>query len=287
MLSVNNAFDEREVEAFDRRIRDALDIETVEYSCEPKFDGLAISLAYDRGILVQGTTRGDGFTGEDVTANLRTLRGIPLRLRASDPPRLLEVRGEVLMFKRDFEALNARRRGDDEKAFANPRNAAAGSLRQLDPAITATRSLRFFAYGVGETDGLEEVRNQAGLLDAFAAMGLPVAAERRVTTGARGLLEYYRRVGAKRQALPYDMDGVVYKVNRLDQQRALGFVAARAALRDRAQVPGRGGHYGARRDRSPGRPHRRDYTGRAIEAGFRRRSDGHECHAAQRGRAPA
>jgi DNA ligase (NAD+) len=225
MLSVNNAFDEREVEAFDRRIRDALDIETVEYSCEPKFDGLAISLAYDRGILVQGTTRGDGFTGEDVTANLRTLRGIPLRLRASDPPRLLEVRGEVLMFKRDFEALNARRRGDDEKAFANPRNAAAGSLRQLDPAITATRSLRFFAYGVGETDGLEEVRNQAGLLDAFAAMGLPVAAERRVTTGARGLLEYYRRVGAKRQALPYDMDGVVYKVNRLDQQRALGFVA--------------------------------------------------------------
>jgi len=225
MLSVNNAFTEEEVEAFDRRIREALDADAVEYCCEPKFDGLAISLAYERGAFVQGATRGDGYSGEDVTANLRTVRAIPLRLRATQPPRLLEVRGEVLMYKRDFEALNARQREHGEKEFANPRNAAAGSLRQLDSRITANRPLRFFAYGVGETEGLRAPPTQAGLLDALAALGLPVCDERDVVTGATGLLGFYQRLGKKRERLPYDIDGVVYKANRLDFQRELGFVA--------------------------------------------------------------
>jgi DNA ligase (NAD+) len=225
MLSINNAFGDEEVEAFDRRCREALGIGEVEYSCEPKLDGLAINLAYERGAFVQGTTRGDGFAGEDVTANLRTVRGIPLRLRTDRPPALLEVRGEVLMYKRDFEALNARQRERGEKEFANPRNAAAGSLRQLDPRITAARPLRFSAYGVGDAQGFHEPATQAALLDALVEMGVPVSAERAVATGVAGLLRYYRRLEQQRADLPYDMDGVVYKVNRLDQQRALGFVA--------------------------------------------------------------
>jgi DNA ligase (NAD+) len=225
MLSINNAFGDDEVEAFDRRVREALDVEVVEYSCEPKLDGLAINLAYEGGAFVRGTTRGDGFAGEDVTANLRTVRGIPLRLRALHPPQLLEVRGEVLMYKRDFEALNARQRERGDKEFANPRNAAAGSLRQLDPRITAARPLRFSGYGVGDAQGFDEPGTQSGLLDALARMGLPVSAERAVAKGVAGLLAYYRRLGERRDLLPYDMDGVVYKVNRLDQQRALGFVA--------------------------------------------------------------
>ena len=225
MLSINNAFGDDEVEAFDRRCREALGIDEVEYSCEPKLDGLAINLAYEHGAFVQGTTRGDGFAGEDVTANLRTVRGIPLRLRTGRPPSLLEVRGEVLMYKRDFEALNARQRERGEKAFANPRNAAAGSLRQLDPRITASRPLRFSAYGTGDASGFHEPATQAALLDALAEMGVPVSAERAVASGTAGLLRYYRRLEQRRTDLPYDMDGVVYKVNRLDQQRALGFVA--------------------------------------------------------------
>jgi DNA ligase (NAD+) len=225
MLSINNAFGDEEVEAFDRRVREALDVEAVEYSCEPKLDGLAINLTYESGAFVQGTTRGDGFAGEDVTGNLRTVRGIPLRLRADRAPELLEVRGEVLMYKRDFEALNARQREHGEKEFANPRNAAAGSLRQLDPRITAGRPLRFSAYGIGDAHGFDEPGTQAALLDALARMGLPVSAERAVEKGVAGLLAYYRRLGERRASLPYDMDGVVYKVNRLDQQRALGFVA--------------------------------------------------------------
>jgi DNA ligase (NAD+) len=225
MLSINNAFGDDEVEAFDRRCREALEAEAVEYSCEPKLDGLAINLTYEDGAFVQGTTRGDGFAGEDVTANLRTVRGIPLRLRAAHPPALLEVRGEVLMYKRDFATLNARQRERGEKEFANPRNAAAGSLRQLDPRITAARPLRFSGYGIGDARGFAEPATQAGLLDALADMGVPVSAERATATGAAGLLGYYRDIEQKRAALPYDMDGVVYKVNRLDQQRALGFVA--------------------------------------------------------------
>jgi DNA ligase (NAD+) len=225
MLSINNAFAEEEVEAFDRRVREALGAEAVEYCCEPKFDGVAISLAFERGAFVQGATRGDGYSGEDVTANLRTIRAIPLRLRTAQPPRLLEVRGEVLIYRRDFERLNARQRANGEKEFANPRNAAAGSLRQLDSRITASRPLRFFAYGVGEVEGLRLPPTQADLLDGLAGFGLPVCEERAVATGAKGLLGFYRRLGARRERLPYDIDGVVYKVNRLASQRELGFVA--------------------------------------------------------------
>ncbi|HKC43693.1 MAG TPA: NAD-dependent DNA ligase LigA [Burkholderiales bacterium] len=225
MLSINNAFADEEVAAFDRRVRESLGVESVEYACEPKFDGLAVNLTYERGGFVRGATRGDGYSGEDVTANLRTVRSIPLRLQSTAPPRRVEVRGKVLMYRRAFEALNARQREKGEKEFANPRNAAAGSLRQLDSRITASRPLRFFAYGVGETEDLRLPETQARLLDLLADLGLPVCAAREVAKGVDGMLAFYRQLGAKRARLPYDIDGVVYKVNRLDRQRELGFVA--------------------------------------------------------------
>jgi DNA ligase (NAD+) len=225
MLSLNNAFGDEEIEAFDRRIRETLDVPAVDYQCEPKFDGLAISLAYEDGVFVQGATRGDGATGEDVSANLRTVRSIPLRLHGSVPARRLEVRGEVLMLRADFERMNERQRSRGEKAFVNPRNAAAGSLRQLDPRMTAARPLRFFAYGLGEAEGLEWPATQHQVLDLLQRLGLPVNAERRVVQGAAGLLTFHRGMQARRAALAYDIDGVVYKVDRLDWQRALGFVS--------------------------------------------------------------
>jgi len=225
MLSLNNAFSEAEAEAFDRRAREGLASDEIEYNCEPKFDGLAISLTYAEGRFVRGATRGDGYTGEDVTANLRTVRGIPLRLRARHPPALIDVRGEMIMYHDDFDRLNARQRERGEKEFVNPRNAAAGSLRQLDPRVTAERPLRLFAYGVGELRGAELPPTQKDLLDLLAEFGLPVCGERAVTSGAVGLLEYYRTLLEKRAALPYDVDGVVYKVNRLADQQRLGFVS--------------------------------------------------------------
>jgi DNA ligase (NAD+) len=225
MLSLGNAFSDEEVEAFDRRVRDGLGADPVEYACEPKFDGLAVSLAYEAGQLVRGATRGDGYEGEDVTLNLRTIRSIPLRLHADRAPRLLEVRGEVILYRRDFERLNARQRELGEKEFVNPRNAAAGSLRQLDSRITARRPLRFFAYGVGDVEGFRLPATQAGLLDSLDGLGLPVCGERRSARGVAGLLAYYRELEAKRAKLPYEIDGVVYKVNRLADQERLGFVA--------------------------------------------------------------
>jgi len=225
MLSLNNAFKDEEVEAFDRRVREGLGAGPVEYACEPKFDGLAISLVYDRGVLAQGATRGDGYEGEDVTANLRTVKSIPLRLHTAHAPRLLEARGEVIIYRRDFERLNARQREQGAKEFANPRNAAAGGLRQLDSRITASRPLRFFAYGLGETEGLHDAQTQSGVLELLDELGLPVCAERRTVQGVEGLLAYYRELAAKRAGLPYDVDGVVYKVNRLADQERLGFVA--------------------------------------------------------------
>jgi DNA ligase (NAD+) len=225
MLSLNNAFSEEEVAAFDRRAREALESEHVRYECELKFDGLAISLTYENGLFTQGATRGDGTTGEDVTANLRTVRTIPLRLAGRAVPERLEVRGEVLMFRGDFLRLNERQRSRGEKEFVNPRNAAAGSLRQLDPRITAARPLRFFAYGVGEVAGAALPETQHELLGWLQHFGLPVNAESRVVEGIAGLLEFYARVQAKRADLPYDIDGVVYKVDRLDWQQRLGFVS--------------------------------------------------------------
>ncbi|HZV55243.1 MAG TPA: NAD-dependent DNA ligase LigA [Rhodocyclaceae bacterium] len=226
MLSLNNAFAEADAEAFDRRCREGLGMNTVEYACEPKFDGLAITLIYEGGVFVRGATRGDGYTGEDVTANLRTVRSIPLHLHSGGWPERLEVRGEVLIGKRDFEKLNARQREAGGKEFANPRNAAAGSLRQLDPKITARRPLRFFAYAVADPAGVSPpLTFHSETMDRLATWGFPVAPERAMEHGADGLLGYYRRVGAQREGLPYDIDGVVYKVNRLADQELLGFVS--------------------------------------------------------------
>ncbi len=224
MLSLANAFEDDEVRAFDRRVRAALGVEDVEYAVEPKFDGLAISLSYRQGIFVQGATRGDGATGEDVTPNLRTVRAIPLRLPQAPDTEELEVRGEVIFYKADFERLNTRQREAQEKVFANPRNAAAGSLRLLDSAITARRPLRFFAYGTGVTRRTGW-KTHAALLDRLHALGFPVARERSVARGADGLLDFYRDIRSKRDQLPYAIDGVVYKVNRLDWQNELGFVS--------------------------------------------------------------
>jgi len=225
MLSLNNAFSAEEAAAFDRRCREGLGLDEVEYAVEPKFDGLAITLIYEDGVFVRGATRGDGFTGEDVSANLRTVKNIPLRLPADAPSRL-EVRGEVLIFRAEFEKLNRRQRERGEKEFANPRNAAAGSLRQLDSKITARRPLRFFAYGVADAAAVAPApHDHAGMMDRLAAWGFPVAAEREVVRGAAGLADYYARIGGARPGLPYDIDGVVYKVNRLADQERLGFVS--------------------------------------------------------------
>lgn len=225
MLSLNNGFTDDDIDNFDRKAREGLEVRQVVYNAELKFDGLAISLRYEDGRLVQAATRGDGYTGEDVTANIRTVRVIPMRLHGGDVPAVLEVRGEVLMFKRDFEALNERQRAGGQKEFANPRNAAAGSLRQLDARITNERRLRFFAYGVGQVEGADLPDTHSGLLDWFEALGLPVAKERKVVAGRDGLLDFYRDVGERRKSLPYEIDGVVYKVDRIEDQRALGFVS--------------------------------------------------------------
>ena len=224
MLSLGNAFEEEEVRAFDKRVREALAVGEVEYAAEPKFDGLAISLGYRKGAFVQGATRGDGTTGEDVTPNLRTVRPIPLRLPKAADTEDLEVRGEVLYYTRDFEKLNQRQRQAGEKEFANARNGAAGSLRLLDSRITARRPLRFFAYGVG-TAAKARWKTHGESLDRLAELGFPVCAERRIVKGVEGLLDYYQDIGRKRDKLPYAIDGVVYKVNRLDWQERLGFVS--------------------------------------------------------------
>ena len=225
MLSLNNAFEDEEVTAFDRRVREGLGRDNIDYAVEPKFDGLALSLVYEQGVLTQAATRGDGYTGEDVTANIRTIHAIPLKLHATHSPRLLEVRGEVLMLKRDFERLNAAQRAKGEKEFANPRNAAAGSLRQLDPRISASRNLTFFAYAIGAVAGVQLPRLQSQVMDWLAELHFPVCSERRVVTGIAGLLAYYRTIGSKRESLPYEIDGVVYKVNDLAAQNELGFVS--------------------------------------------------------------
>ncbi|CBW75016.1 NAD-dependent DNA ligase (EC 6.5.1.2) [Mycetohabitans rhizoxinica HKI 454] len=225
MLSLNNGFEDSDVDAFDKRVSDVLQHGDVEYACELKFDGLAISLRYENGRFVQASTRGDGTTGEDVTANVRTIRSLPLTLNGNAVPKVIDVRGEVLMFKRDFERLNARQREAGQREFANPRNAAAGSLRQLDSRITAKRPLSFFAYGIGVLDGVPMPDTHSALLDWYVNMGLPVNKERAVVRGAAGLLVFFRGVGARRASLPYDIDGVVYKVNRRDEQDRLGFVS--------------------------------------------------------------
>ena len=228
MLSLNNAFDEASVAAFDARAREGLaragaPVQQIEYACELKFDGLAVNLRYEHGELVLGATRGDGAVGEDVTANIRTIRAIPLRLKRA--PDVVEVRGEVMMFKREFERLNQRQRERQQREYANPRNAAAGALRQLDPRITAQRSLRFYAYGLGELQGAPEPATHAALLDWLVGLGIPVAHQRAVVEGVAGCLHFYQVVGERRSTLPYEIDGVVYRVNSRADQQLLGYVS--------------------------------------------------------------
>ncbi len=226
MLSLNNAFEESELINFDRRCRDGLGLESVNYACELKFDGLAISLRYEHGVLVQAATRGDGASGEDVTVNIRTIRAIPLRLTGKKIPDVLEVRGEVFMHRDDFEKMNKYAATLGEKEFANPRNAAAGSLRQLDSKITAKRPLSFFAYGLGAFEPINWLpKTHSQLLDHYVELGLPVCQERRVVSSVEGLNQFYQEIGRKRIQLPYEIDGVVYKVNSFSQQNTLGFVS--------------------------------------------------------------
>ena len=226
MLSLANAFSDQEVEDFARRIGERLGGGDLEFSVEPKFDGLAISLRYEDGVFVQGATRGDGETGEDVTPNLRTIKAIPLRLRGQDVPGLLEVRGEVYMPRAGFEKYNeaARASGGKIKPLVNPRNAAAGSLRQLDPRITARRPLAFYAYAVGAIEGFDLPATHSATLRRLREYGFPVSDLVGVADGVAGCLEYFRRIGAQRDALPFDIDGVVYKLDDLAAQRELGFV---------------------------------------------------------------
>jgi DNA ligase (NAD+) len=226
MLSLDNCFSDDELLAFDRRVRDRLGRDgPVDYVAEPKLDGLAVSLRYEDGVLVQGATRGDGSTGEDITQNVRTVHSIPLRLRGADLPRVLEVRGEVFMPKAGFEKLNRLADERGEKTFVNPRNAAAGSLRQLDPSVTASRPLAFFCYGWGEIEGAELPAKHNDMLKRLRDWGVRVSPEARVVSGAQGCLDYYRDIGERRADLPYEIDGVVYKVDSRDQQQTLGFVS--------------------------------------------------------------
>jgi DNA ligase (NAD+) len=231
MLSITTETDTTEggAIAFDARVRRELGLTEadppVEYAAELKFDGLAMSLRYERGVLVQAATRGDGETGEDVTQNVRTIGQIPLRLkgRAEDMPTVLEVRGEVYMRRDDFEKLNERQRERGDKTFVNPRNTAAGAIRQLDPALVRQRPLCFYAYGLGEVQGWEQPATHAALLDALAAFGLPVNGDRVVAQGVRGLIDFHQAIAARRDALPFDIDGIVYKVNSRALQAQLGF----------------------------------------------------------------
>jgi len=225
MLSLNNAFEEDELIAFDKRIKDDIGIDEVEYAVEPKFDGLAITLTYENGIFVQGATRGDGYTGENVTHNLKTIRSIPTKLNHPNPPKLLEVRGEVLMLKKDFELLNQKQESLGEKKFANPRNAAAGSLRQLDPRITATRPLTFFSYGLGVCEPNLNLKTHTETIQLLKQFNLPISDLSASVKGVNGLQSFYEKVLKLRDSLAYDIDGVVYKVNSFNYQNELGFVS--------------------------------------------------------------
>jgi DNA ligase (NAD+) len=231
MLSIHTETDTSPAgaQAFDARVRKELGLTEadgpVEYAVELKFDGLAMSLRYEAGILVQAATRGDGETGEDVTQNIRTVRAIPLRLATDAPPEVLEVRGEVYMRRDDFERYNERQRAQGRPTLVNPRNGAAGSIRQLDPGMAAQRPLSFYGYGIGETVGWSAPTTHGATLDALAALGLPISHERAVGKGSAALVDFHREIAAKRDSLPFDIDGVVYKVNDIALQQRLGFVA--------------------------------------------------------------
>jgi DNA ligase (NAD+) len=225
MLSLDNAFSDDELNDFDRRVCDRLETDQVEYAAEPKLDGLAISLLYQDGKLVRAATRGDGVSGEDVTQNVRTLASVPLKLSGRSIPEVLEVRGEVYISHAGFEALNQQATDEGQKLFVNPRNAAAGSLRQLDPAITARRPLEMFCYGVGKVDGGTLATTHTDILSQLQGWHLRVYEDVQRVSGVSGCIAYYKHYAQMRETLPFEIDGVVFKVNRLDQQASLGFVA--------------------------------------------------------------
>ncbi|MEQ8204597.1 MAG: NAD-dependent DNA ligase LigA, partial [Woeseia sp.] len=228
MLSLGNAFNDEELREFHRRVTDRLELsegDPLDYAVEPKLDGVAVSLRYEQGLLVRGATRGDGKTGEDITHNVRTIPAVPLRLRGSEYPAVLEVRGEVFMPRAGFEEFNAAAASKGEKTFVNPRNAAAGSLRQLDPRLTASRPLDIYVYSVGYVDGGSVPDRHSDILSTLQEWGFKICPERRVVQGVDGCIEFYNDIGDRRADLPYDIDGVVYKVDRVDFQKELGFVS--------------------------------------------------------------
>jgi DNA ligase (NAD+) len=228
MLSLSNAFSEAELQAFDQRLHDRLKLDEtseIEYIAEPKLDGLAVSLLYQKGQLVQAATRGDGTTGENVTQNIRTIASIPLLLLGKDYPDILEVRGEVIMPKAGFDAFNAQARAAEQRTFVNPRNAAAGSLRQLDARITAKRPLDMYCYAVGKVEGDAIALTQSETLYKLRKWGLPINPKTKVVQGLRACLDYYQYISLQREKLPYDIDGIVYKVNHLAAQKQLGSVS--------------------------------------------------------------
>jgi len=223
MLSLGNAFSEEEVADFQRRVEQGLERQNIIFAAEPKLDGVAISLTYQDGLLIRAATRGDGEQGEEVTANVRTIRAVPLELRGDDWPSLLEVRGEIYMPRAGFDAFNRKALEQGDKPLVNPRNGAAGSLRQLDPQLTAKRPLAFFAYSTATRDGLPDT--QFDSLHRLRDWGFPVNPEIRRVVGVSGCVDYHRRISALRPTLGYDIDGVVYKVDRFDQQAILGFIS--------------------------------------------------------------
>ncbi len=225
MLSLDNAFDNDELAEFDRRAREKLEVDILEYTAEPKLDGLAVSLLYEDGILVRGATRGDGSCGENITQNVRTIQSIPLKLIGTDYPQRLEVRGEVFISRAGFSALNQQQQAQEQKLFANPRNAAAGSLRQLDPRITAERPLEMYCYGIGLVAGGGMPGSHGGILAQLREWGLRVYKGIETVRGVQGCIAYYATLEAKRSQLPFEIDGVVFKVDRLDYQQTMGFVS--------------------------------------------------------------
>ena len=225
MLSLGNAFSDQDMSDFDQRIREGVESENIEYAAEPKLDGLAISLLYKNGLLDRAATRGDGRTGEDVTLNIRTIDAIPLKLRGNDFPPLIEIRGEVVMPKAGFEKLNKQQLDKGEKPFVNPRNAAAGSLRQLDPKITATRPLSFYSYGVGLIDGMTLPNKHSAMMTKLKSWGLRINTESKVVKGTKGCIAYYENLAKIRNDLPDEIDGIVYKVDELHFQDVMGFVS--------------------------------------------------------------
>ena len=225
MLSLGNAFSDQDMNDFDRRIREGVESEAIEYAAEPKLDGLAISLLYEEGLLIRAATRGDGRVGEDVTLNIRTIDAIPLKLRGDDYPQLIEIRGEVVMPKAGFEKLNRQQLDKGEKPFVNPRNAAAGSLRQLDPKITATRPLSFYCYGVGLLEGMSLPDKHSVMMEKLKYWGLRINPESNVVKGSKGCLDYYEQLAQKRNSLPDEIDGIVYKTDDIHFQEVMGFVS--------------------------------------------------------------